>query len=73
MSTPNELRRPKDFANDYPEVGSFNSLRWQLRNRHINGMLASGAIIEFYPGETRSRPTLFVDVPQYFKWQRGAA
>lgn len=71
MSTPNELQRPKEFAAQNPGAGSLDSLRWQTRNRRINGMLESGAVVEFYPGIAHTRPVLFIDVPQYWKWRRG--
>lgn len=71
MATPNELRRLKDFAAQNPEAGSLDALRWQIRNRRVNGMLESGAVVEFYPGEKHTRPVLFIDVPRYWRWQRG--
>lgn len=48
---------------------SENQLRWLFRNRKINGMAKSGAVIEktgrYGKGK---RPMLFVVVPKFVEW-----
>jgi hypothetical protein len=47
--------------------GKAGSFRWMLRFRRVNGMLASGAVIEKRnPGSTR--PQLFVNQSHFAEW-----
>ncbi len=39
---------------------SQSAFRWDLRHRHENGLVASGAVIERFAAGTRSHPRLLV-------------
>ena len=54
MQTDWEPLTPKQFALKYPEFQSLVSIEWAVRNRHLNGMLAEGALVETLCG-TRTR------------------
>jgi hypothetical protein len=48
-------------------LGTEHSLRWLVRHRHVNGLLACGAIIEKRtPGS--GRPLLYVHAPRFATW-----
>ncbi|TXS89084.1 hypothetical protein FV139_20615 [Parahaliea maris] len=62
----------------HPDVyKNMNSLRWQLRNREHNGLLACGAVTEHYNRAPRRkvkgdrRPTLHIHHRQWVAHQRG--
>ena len=54
IQTDFEPLTPKQFANKYPEFQSLMSMEWAIRNRHSNGMVEEGALIETHCG-TRTR------------------
>ncbi|WP_295887667.1 hypothetical protein [uncultured Thiohalocapsa sp.] len=48
-------------------LGTEHSLRWLVRHRHANGLLACGAIIEKRtPGS--GRPLLYIHGPRFAAW-----
>ncbi len=57
------------FSERYPHLyPKPHRIRWLLRDRTINGLLNSGAVVEvFANGE---RPALFLHAPNWFAWMR---
>ena len=45
---------PKEFDTKYPQFRSLISMEWAIRNRHANGMLEEGSLVETSCG-TRTR------------------
>lgn len=57
-----DVAAPEKFANRYPDVvGSLSRLRYLLRCRETNGLVAAGAVIE------RGR-RLYIVIPRYRDW-----
>lgn len=54
MRTDWEPLTPKAFATKYPEFQALVSIEWAIRNRHTNGMVEEGALVETFCG-TRTR------------------
>ena len=53
------------YPNIYPRV---SRVRWLLRDRQSNGLVACGAVVEVYAnGDT---PNLFIHIPSWFAWMR---
>lgn len=60
--TLDDLTRPEAFAKRYPDaVGSPSRLRYLLRHRHTNGLVASGAVVE------RGR-SIYLVKPRFLDW-----
>jgi hypothetical protein len=65
-----EFFRPERFARRNPDLVTMNQLRWQLRNRHQNGLSAAAAVLELRSHPDQRRPSLVIDEPRYFAWLR---
>lgn len=65
-----EFFRPKRFVKRNPDLVTMNQLRWQLRNRHQNGLVAASAVLELRSHADQRRPSLLIDEPRYFIWLR---
>ena len=65
-----EFFRPKGFVSRNPDLVTENQLRWQLRNRHQNGLSAAAAVLELRSHPDQRRPSLVIDEPRYFAWLR---
>jgi len=58
-----------DFARRYPNIAaSEQSVRWLLRQRHENGMIASGAAIELRTAPGQTRPRILLDPERMIPW-----
>lgn len=57
------------FCKRYPHIyPKASRVRWLLRDRQTNGLMASGAVVEVYAnGDT---PSIFIHVPSWFAWMR---
>lgn len=53
--------------------GNVHSVKWKLRNRERNGLLAAGAVVEHYngPRAERKRPRLTIVHRQWVAHKRG--
>jgi hypothetical protein len=68
---PDDYTTLRRFREAHPDVHtSMESLRWELRFRHDNGLVASGAIIERRSDPNASRPTLLISPSRYFRHLR---
>ena len=65
--------RRVEFMRSYPGVFTDDQLSYLLRNRHTNGLIACGAVLEIYPGIGRQRPRLFIWPSKFFEWMRRGA
>lgn len=71
---PEDYCSPQTFHRQYPHAHtSMNALRWELRFRHQNGLVDSGAVIERWADPKASRPTLLISPSRYFGWLRAAS
>lgn len=71
MASPlSRLRTPKGFALKNSDLVTENSLKWQLRHRHYNGLTAAGAVLEIRQHRDQQRPRLVIDEDRYFEWLR---
>ena len=61
-----------DFVARYPHLyPKENRVRWLLRDRENNGLLARGAVVQVYGcGAKQKRPALFIHAPNWFAWMR---
>lgn len=69
---------PTAFHGKYPNLhSSIDSLRWELRFRAVNGLLADGVVVERRADPDASRPSLLISPSLYLerlrKSQAGAA
>lgn len=69
---------PSEFRRQLPTLHrSMESLRWELRHRHDNGLVADGVVIERYTHPTANRPSLLISPTRYLdrlkRLSRGAA
>jgi hypothetical protein len=60
--------RVEQFADRNRDLVSMNQLRWQLRNRHQNGLVAAGAVLEIRSRPDQRRPLLIIEEERYFAW-----
>ena len=65
-----EFFRPERFVRRNSDLVTMNQLRWQLRNRHQNGLSAAAAVLELRSHPDQRRPSLIIDEPRYFAWLR---
>lgn len=68
-----------DYGDSLANVGQFctrynhiypnqSRVRWLLRDRHSNGLMEYGAVVEVYAnGE---KPSIFIHIPSWFSWMR---
>lgn len=64
---PNDYCAPKAFCAQYPNIfPSEHSLRWELRFRHQNGLIAEGVVMEVRADPNASRGRLLVSPSRYF-------
>jgi hypothetical protein len=68
-----------DYGDSLANVGQFalryshiykneSRVRWLLRDRNTNGLVATGAVVEvFANGDV---PSLFIHIPSWFAWMR---
>jgi hypothetical protein len=54
-----------------PETYQEQSMRWEMRHRHENGLIECGAVREFYHKPDQRRPTTEIVHRLYFAWKRG--
>jgi hypothetical protein len=59
--TPRKFWRARAFAAHHPQLGSFDALRKRIERRELNGLAASGAIVE-------SRFGFLIDRDKYQRW-----
>ena len=62
--------RPERFVERNHDLVNMNQLRWQLRNRHQNGMTEASAVLEVRSRADQRRPILVIDEQRYFAWLR---
>ncbi|MEZ5564926.1 MAG: hypothetical protein R3F24_05150 [Gammaproteobacteria bacterium] len=68
---PTELLSVAEFARKFPNiVASEAALRWLLRAREKNGLLAIGAVIELRAHPDQHRARLLVSPRQFISWAR---
>ena len=64
------LQEPKDFQREHPHLyRNGGQLRWVLRDRRQNGLMAYGAVVEVY-GTNSERPRLYIHKPSWFRWMQ---
>ena len=57
------------FCARYPNIYPRDSrVRWLLRDRQSNGLMARGAVVEVYANG--DKPNLFIHIPSWFAWMR---
>ena len=57
------------FCARYPQIYPRESrVRWLLRDRHTNGLIEHGAVVEVYANG--DKPSLFIHIPSWFAWMR---
>ena len=57
------------FCARYPQIYPRESrVRWLLRDRHTNGLIEQGAVVEVYANG--DKPSLFIHIPSWFAWMR---
>ena len=65
----NELCSVAEFARRYPNIiPSESALRWYLRERDHNGLLASGAVVELRQRSDQIRPKILIRGPRFAWW-----
>lgn len=65
---------PKCFHEQYPNLHkTLDALRWELRFRHDNGLVSSGAVVERRADPNASRPSILISPSKYFEWLLGEA
>ncbi len=68
---PQDWTSPKGFHDAYPNVHtSMDSLRWELRFRHDNGLIRDGVVVERRADPRATRPSLLISPSRYFAWLR---
>ena len=65
------FRLPEFYRRNAHLFASEESIRWYLRNRHINGLIESGAVLEVRLRPTQKRPQIRIVEPAWFDWMRG--
>lgn len=65
------LVSPATFVASYPTLGTENTVRWQLRHRHQNGLVEAGAVLELRQRPDQRRPQLLIHVERYAAWLCG--
>lgn len=71
---PQDWMPPKAFHDAYPNLHtSMDSLRWELRFRADNGMLADGVVLERRADPNANRPSLLISPSRYFSWLRSGS
>jgi hypothetical protein len=69
MANLENLLTVPEFARRFPNIASSEqAVRWLLRNRHANGLIDSGAVIELWAKPGQSRPTILLDPEQMIPW-----
>ncbi len=69
MSELTELCTVAAFARKYPNiVPSETALRWYLRERHTNGLVSSGAVVEIRQRSEQIRPKILIRGPRFAWW-----
>ncbi len=69
MAELNELCSVAEFARRYPNIiPSESALRWYLRERHHNGLLATGAVVELRQRSDQMRPKILLCEPRFAWW-----
>lgn len=68
---PTDLTSVTKFLDAYPNLfESEDSLRWYLRDREINGLLESGAVVEMWNSPEATRPSIRISPSRFFYWIR---
>ena len=63
------LNTVADFCGRYPNIyPNASRVRWLLRDRQTNGLMATGAVVEVYANG--DKPSIFIHVPSWFAWMR---
>ena len=63
------LMTVQQFANRYPNIyPNASRVRWLLRDRQLNGLMACGAVVEVYA--SGKKPALFIHAPSWFLWMQ---
>lgn len=68
-----------DYGDSLATVGQFvarynhiyenqSRVRWLLRDRHSNGLIEYGAVVEVYANG--DKPSIFIHIPSWFAWMR---
>ena len=68
---PTDLMPVAKFLSTYPSLfESEDSFRWYLRDREVNGLLASGAVVEMWNSPEATRPSIRISPSSFFYWIR---
>ncbi len=63
------LMTVSQFAARYPHLyPKQHNVRWLVRDRHQNGLSATGAVVEVFG--SGDRPQIFIHIPSWFAWMR---
>ena len=69
MINPENLLTVPEFARRFPNIApSEQAVRWLLRNRHANGLIESGAVVEFWSDPGHRRPKILLNPEQLIPW-----
>ena len=57
-----------DACKRFPDIYKIDAIRWQLRNRHKNGLIQCGAVLEVWPSGEAKRPQTKIVHEKYRLW-----
>ena len=64
------LQEPNAFQQEHAHLyKNGGQLRWLLRDRHQNGLISYGAVVEVYSTGNK-RPRLYIHKPSWFRWMK---